>query len=190
MGQQFPRSRHRYSEMLKYTDYDIVFSEIPDEVTLALNISGCPHRCSGCHSPQLQTDIGEPLTEQVLTSLIERYRPDITCICFMGGDCDPSEIARLSAWIHEMTSVPPYGNISCRGLRHPLPPLHTGWYSGNALIAEGFDIKKSRLDYIKLGPYIAELGPLNRETTNQRLYRICADGELADITFRLQRSKK
>jgi len=175
-------------KMLKYTDYDIVFSEIPDEVTLAINISGCPHRCPGCHSPQLQQDIGEPLTEEVLASLMDRYRLDITCICFMGGDCDPSGIARLSAWIHEVTGISPYGNKS-GALPRPVPPLRTGWYSGNTRIAEGFDIKKSRLDYIKLGPYIAELGPLNRETTNQRLYRIGADGELTDITFRLQSKK-
>ena len=40
--------------MLKYAGYDIVFQEIPDEVTLALNLSGCPNGCPGCHSPHLQ----------------------------------------------------------------------------------------------------------------------------------------
>ena len=34
-------------------------------------------------------------------------------------------------------------------------------------------------DYVKVGPYVAELGPLNERTTNQRLYH---HGE--DITFR------
>ena len=29
--------------MLKYAGYDIVFQEIPDEVTLALNLSGALH---------------------------------------------------------------------------------------------------------------------------------------------------
>ena len=34
-------------------------------------------------------------------------------------------------------------------------------------------------DYVKVGPYIAECGPLNEPTTNQRLYY---HGK--DITFR------
>ena len=36
--------------MLRYTNTDIVFQELPDEVTLAVNLSGCPCRCPGCHS--------------------------------------------------------------------------------------------------------------------------------------------
>ena len=47
--------------MLKYYNYDIVFQEIPDEVTLAVNLTNCPHRCIGCHSPHLRHNIGEPL---------------------------------------------------------------------------------------------------------------------------------
>ena len=59
--------------MLRYTDYDIVFREIPDETTLAVNLAGCPNRCPGCHSPQLQEPIGEPLTEEVVERLLVRY---------------------------------------------------------------------------------------------------------------------
>lgn len=83
--------------MLKYTDYDVVFQEIPDEVTLAVNIAGCPNRCPGCHSPQLQQEIGEPLTPAVLAELLERYGDAVTCLCLMGGDGDPAEVARLAA---------------------------------------------------------------------------------------------
>ncbi|PID88190.1 MAG: anaerobic ribonucleoside-triphosphate reductase activating protein [Bacteroidia bacterium] len=75
--------------MLKYTDYDIVFQEIPNEVTLAINLSNCPHRCVGCHSPQLMQDIGNRLTESTLTDLLSKYGSSITCVCFMGGDASP-----------------------------------------------------------------------------------------------------
>lgn len=58
--------------MLKFVDYDIVFPEIPNEVTLAINLSNCPHRCPGCHSPQLQQNIGKELNESVLSDLIHK----------------------------------------------------------------------------------------------------------------------
>ena len=53
--------------MLRYADYDIVFQEIPDEVTLAINLSNCPNHCKGCHSAYLMEDVGEPLTEESLS---------------------------------------------------------------------------------------------------------------------------
>ena len=79
--------------MLRYTDYDIVFREIPDETTLAVNLAGCPNRCPGCHSPQLQEPIGEPLTEEVVERLLARYGAAVTCFCLMGGDAEPHEAA-------------------------------------------------------------------------------------------------
>ena len=84
---------------MKIASYDIVFQEVPGEVTLALNISGCPNRCPGCHSPHLREDIGEKLTDELLDALINQYRTGITCVCFMGGDQDPDEVARLAAHV-------------------------------------------------------------------------------------------
>lgn len=143
--------------MLKCYSYDIVCQEIPDEITLAVNISCCPNRCPGCHSPWLWEDSGQEMTEELLSSLIDRYASAITCFCFMGGDADPMEIMRLSKWI-----------------RASYPHIRTGWYSGKETLPEGFDIKA--LDYLKLGPYIAELGGLKSPTTNQILYRISKEG--------------
>ena len=45
----------------KYLDTQIVFAEIPDEITLAINITNCPFRCPDCHSPELQRNIGNNL---------------------------------------------------------------------------------------------------------------------------------
>ncbi len=151
--------------MLKYTDYDIVFSEIPDETTFAINISNCPNRCPGCHSPQLMEDIGELLTEHNLGRLVDKYINDITCICFMGGDREPQEINKLAAFIKNE-----YQNIK------------TGWYSGKPQLPSGFNTDV--LDYIKLGPYVAALGGLKSKTTNQRLYQYEKGGNVKDITFR------
>ena len=119
--------------MLRYTDYDFVFREIPDETTLAVNLAGCPNRCPGCHSPQLQEPIGEPLTEEVVERLLARYGAAVTCFCLMGGDAEPHEAARLA--------------LFARRLR---PALRTGWYSGRAALPEGFD-PTGVFDYVKLG---------------------------------------
>lgn len=152
--------------MLRYTDYDIVFREIPDEVTLAVNLSGCPNRCPGCHSPQLQTDIGEPLTDAAVEGLLARYGSAITCFCLMGGDGDPAEVLRCSALVRQLR-----------------PALRTGWYSGRPVLPDGFD-PVGVLDYVKLGPYVAAQGPLDSPTTNQRLWRIHPDGAREDLTPR------
>ena len=109
--------------MLKYAGYDIVFQEIPDEVTLALNLSGCPNGCPGCHSPHLQRDEGEALTPGALERLLERYGREITCVCFMGGDAAPGEVAALARHIARTTG----GTI------------RTGWYSGRPALPPEFD---------------------------------------------------
>ena len=46
--------------------------------------------------------------------------------------------------------------------------LKIGWYSGRHELAKEIELKN--FDYIKLGPYIEELGGLKSPTTNQRLY--------------------
>ncbi len=145
--------------MLKCYNYDIVCQEIPDEITLALNLSGCPNRCPGCHSPWLQEDVGEPLTSEMLDALLDRYGGAITCVCFMGGDGEPGEVARWARYLARAHSG-----------------LKIGWYSGRNLFPEPSDLPF--FDFIKLGPYIESLGGLRSETTNQRLYRIDSDGRI------------
>ena len=157
--------------MLKYVDYDIVFQEIPDETTLAINLSNCPNRCPGCHSAHLKRDIGERLDETVLEKLLRQYGAAVTCVCFMGGDNDPEEVARLAGFLRT------YGP----------PKLKVGWYSGRERLPEGFSLQN--FQYLKLGPYVAERGGLRSPTTNQRLYRIAENGTQEDITGRLQRGK-
>lgn len=131
-------------------DYDIVFQEVPNETTLALNISECPHHCPGCHSSYLWESVGEVLTREWLTALLERY-PYITCVSIQGGDRYYKEVMQVVQWIKE------HGFKTC-------------WYTGFSTLPE--DVRLTHFDYIKTGPYKQELGGLKSKTTNQRFYRV------------------
>lgn len=153
--------------MLKYIDSNIVFQEIPDEVTLAVNLSGCPCRCPGCHSKYLWGDSGEPLDGQAIEGLLGKHSGRVSCLALLGGDAAPAEVDSLLA-----------------GVRKRHPNLHTAWWSGRTLPSP--QVSLSNLDYLKLGPYLAHLGPLKSRRTNQRLYRV-VEGTLHDITSRFWR---
>ena len=150
--------------MLKYYNYDIVFQEIPDEVTLAVNITNCPHRCVGCHSPHLREDIGHALTEKALDSLLDKYGKQITCVCFMGGDAQANDVESLARHLRQNTK------------------LKVAWYSGNNTLPRNAQL----FDYVKIGGYRANLGGLRSRTTNQRLYRTSGP-KTVDITERFWR---
>lgn len=150
---------------MKFTNYDIVFREIPDETTLAINISGCPCHCPGCHSSYLADDIGEELTYKSLMNMVNG-NIGITCISFMGGDADPC-----------------YLNYLAELLRSSEPSLKIAWYSGRQELSDKVDLKN--FDYIKLGPYIEELGGLDKKTTNQVMYKVVGS-DLVDITHRMR----
>ena len=149
--------------MLKYVNYDIVFQEIPNETTLAINISNCPNNCKGCHSPFLREDIGKELTKDFLLHLISKYEESITCICFMGGDSSPKEIEYFANYVQTQSKY----NIK------------TGSYSGKQELPK--DISLTNFQYIKLGAYKEKFGSLKSRTTNQRLYKI-NNNKLEDIT--------
>ena len=154
--------------MLKYVNTGIVFQEIPDEVTLAINISNSPCHCPGCHSHYLWEDIGLPLNAEAVDAFVNEYGKNITCIAFMGGDNDPMGVNMLAQYIHE---------------EHP--QYKVAWYSGRVRITSA--VNKADFDYIKVGPYLKHLGPLKQPTTNQRLYRQNDTGEFEDITSRFWR---
>ena len=158
--------------MLKYVDTKVVFQEVPDEVTLAINISNCPCNCKGCHSSYLAEDIGEELNSLSLKELISNNK-GITCVSFMGGDSSPLDINNLAKLIKEV-----------------FPKLKVAWYSGRQELSKDIDLEN--FDFVKLGPYIEELGPLNNKTTNQKFYIVeklyCGNDnykyDLKDITYR------
>ena len=145
---------------MKFLTQGIVFSEIPDEITLELGITNCPFNCEGCHSPFLQSDIGEILDENVVHKLINKNR-GISCILFSGGF--PKEVEEL-----------------CIIVKNNYPNIKTAWSTG---LSEIPNINLNYFDYIKIGPYMKDLGGLKSPTTNQRLYKI-KDKKLEDITYK------
>lgn len=146
--------------MLKYVDTLIGFREIPDEISLCINISGCKNACPNCHSPWLANDIGEELSEKELHKLIMK-NTGITCVCFMGGDSDTECI-----------------NTLAKSIRNSYPELKIAWYSGKPIMSQGIELKN--FDFIKLGPYIEANGGLDNPNTNQRLYEVCRLRKLPD----------
>ena len=137
--------------MVKFVDTMVTFSEFPDEISLCINISNCPCHCKGCHSSYLSEDIGSLLTMRKLKKLIENNK-GITCVGFMGGDLEPYYVDTLAQMIKESTD------------------LKVGWYSGRQELDKSINPKW--FDYIKLGPYIEEKGPLSNPTTNQKMYKV------------------
>ena len=128
----------------------MIFEEIPSEISLGINISNCPYSCKGCHSPELQQDIGEHLTKDELTRLIQNEKIGekylISCVLFMGGD-QHSELLYLLKLVKEFD-------------------LKAALYTGS----DDVDIRlKKQLDYLKTGLYVEELGSLKSVNTNQKL---------------------
>ena len=147
--------------MLKYLNTQVTFSEVPDEITLCINITGCKNGCKNCHSSYLAQDIGTELTFNEVRKLIKK-NSGVSCIAIMGGDAEPDKINTLASFI-----INHYNSIK------------VAWYSGRQELNNNIDL--CNFDYIKLGPYKEEFGPLNSRTTNQRFYKVNGR-ELVDIT--------
>lgn len=137
--------------MLKYHSTYVGFREIPDEISLCINISNCPNKCKECHSPHLLKDVGEPLTYIELVRLI-KANSGITCVCFMGGDREYWEVERLSKAIKDDFDI------------------KIAWYSGNDDFHDCVDY--TNFNYVKIGSYNSKYGPLNLNTTNQTMFKI------------------
>lgn len=137
---------------LLYAHYNIVFQEVPNETTLVFNISGCPHKCEGCHSKYLWDYVGHNLSEDIY-KILDKYNGLITCVCFMGGDQNLYELNQLLYMIKRDYK------------------LKTCVYSGSDNI-HIFDNSLQFLDYLKIGRYDGEYGGLNEHTTNQKFYKV------------------
>ncbi len=134
-----------------FNDFQIVFQEVPGEVSLCFSISGCKLRCVGCHSPYLWKEgYGELLTETKYRAFLKKYKSMASCVLFMGGEWYETELVTyLKIAIEE-------GYKTC---------LYTGENNVS-------DVIKSQLTWLKTGKWIQELGGLNCHKTNQKFIEV------------------
>jgi len=136
---------------LKYIHSEIVVEEVPDELSLAISITGCPLACKGCHSSHTwNPNIGNDLTIEVLEKLIQKNK-HISCVLFYDGLHNEIELKKLLRFTKSKN-------------------LKVAFYTGLELENLNNELKKL-CDYLKVGSYKEELGGLSSITTNQRMYK-------------------
>lgn len=150
--------------MMRFLSLQIVFSEIPDEISLAILVTGCPKRCPGCHSSDAwKNERGTELNSSVMQALLKKYEKWISTVLFMGGEWHETELIALLDLIRKSG-------------------FKTALYTGEESISE---VLEAKLDFLKTGPYIQELGGLQSPLTNQILKNLNT-GEI--LNLKLQKS--
>lgn len=147
--------------MVKYYDFAVTFAEVPDEVSLCINITNCQQQCPHCHSPYLREDIGADLNRDI-QQLLNRHQDQITCVCFLGEGNDHKQLQNIINYVKNQN-------------------FKVCVYSGRD-DADFYDY--DNIDYYKTGSYKEEFGPLNKKTTNQRMYKKTGKQQWENITER------
>lgn len=146
---------------MRYAFTDVVFQEVPDEISLLFFICGCPHRCPGCHSASLwREEQGLELSADVYCAWLDRYQGLVSCILFFGGEWWPDELIQL------LKLAQSRGFKTC---------LYTGL---NAVSPE----LQQHLNYLKTGPWMARLGGLDQPGSNQKFISLDT-GEVLNARF-------
>lgn len=161
--------------MLLVYSHAISLLEVPNEISLCLNISECPCKCKGCSEPYLQESRGTPLTIEFLNGLLDKYKNyNLTCISFMGGDSDHIYLLDILKYVKDKN-------------------IKTAFYSGFDFIDTSL---LPYLDYYKYGRFILpsgdikewykkSCGPINFPWSNQKMFKIVSINnyyKMIDIT--------
>lgn len=148
--------------MLHFHNIEIVLQEVPNQLSLCFTITGCPLRCKGCHSPYLwKKENGKPLTDELFLDKIEQYDEMVSCILFMGGEWEEKDLIRKLQMAQKRN-------------------LYTCLYTGKEDISP---IIKKHLTWLKTGAWIAHLGGLESNTTNQKFIEL-STGKVLNHLFR------
>ena len=143
-----------------YDTFDIVFQEVPNEISLAFRFTGCPLRCPGCHSESTKLAKGNFLDVDGYIKILEKYRHSVSCVLFIGGEWNP----RCSEYLEFAKMM---GYKTC---------LYTG-------LSSITDKLRSSLTYLKTGPWVESLGGLDSVHTNQRFVDL-RSGDVLNHLFR------
>ena len=136
---------------------DIVFQEVPEEISLALTVTGCQIGCKGCHSPHTwNPQHGTPLTVIGLAELLDQYEALISCVVFFGGEWQPDKLCLF------LSQCQAAGYKTCL-------------YTGEEDISDSI---KAHLDYLKTGSWRSEVGGLASPISNQRFIDITSKKQL------------
>ena len=138
--------------MLLYVSVGISELEIPTKKSLVIYISDCQHRCKNCHTPYLHDSYGDLLKEN-FEIIFNVYYDYFDIVCFMGEGKESieekNEMINYCKFIHNKNKK-------------------TALYCGRDC-----DIEKwmNNFDYIKIGSYQENKGPLTKKNTNQKLFK-------------------
>jgi anaerobic ribonucleoside-triphosphate reductase activating protein len=144
---------------MNYDKLDIVFQEVPNEISLVIRFTGCPLACKGCHSENVKSAKGEYLTLVDFKSILNRNKHNVSCILFMGGE-----------WNSELVD---YIDLAAES------GFKTCLYTG---LVDVHPKLKRNLTYLKTGPWIESRGGLDSVDTNQ-VFRDLTTGTILNHLF-------
>lgn len=137
---------------LSIFDVCVSFREHPHYLNLTLFIDGCPRACKGCSWKGVKKD-SHVFDCASFSELLSNYLNKVECVVFLGGDWLGTKLLPFLDIVHSQ------GFVSCL-------------YSGADSLSElNFQVLKN-LDWVKIGSWKEEFGPLTSPTTNQRFYKL------------------
>jgi anaerobic ribonucleoside-triphosphate reductase activating protein len=136
---------------MNYYDFQVVFQEVPGEISLCFSICGCSLKCKGCHSPYLwKEENGKALTIKKFEKILQQYNDLATCVLFMGGEWHEKELISML----KVAKKNQYKTC-----------LYTGQETVSRLILD-------ELNWLKTGEWNPVLGGLSSKMTNQKFIDI------------------
>lgn len=168
-------------QTIYYYSPQVTFREVPDEISLTIPTLCYKHCSLDCNSKFCWVENWEgekdELTQDVLRDLINKNK-GITCITIMTS-LNYESLEKLFFSIKVRSDY----------------PYRTALYIGEDVDEKFFEKYKrliNVLDYIKVGAFKKEFGPLDNPNTNQRFYKInhlYGKNVIEDITYKFYKKQ-